>query len=51
LGTRISKKLPNGATPDDLGTIVSAACLAHDLGNPPFGHGGEEGMIYWFETK
>jgi dGTPase len=43
--------LPRGYTADDLGTIVHAACLAHDLGNPPFGHGGEEGMIYWFETK
>ncbi len=51
LGTRIAGKLPKAITADDLGTIVSAACLAHDLGNPPFGHGGEEGMIYWFETK
>lgn len=51
LGIRIAEKLPKGVTPDDLGTIVSAACLAHDLGNPPFGHGGEEGMIYWFETN
>jgi dGTPase len=51
LGNRISTKLPRGYSADDLGTIVHAACLAHDLGNPPFGHGGEEGMIYWFETK
>jgi dGTPase len=51
LGTRIRRDLPRRTTPDDLGTIVHAACLAHDLGNPPFGHGGEEGMIYWFETK
>ena len=51
LGNRIAKELPRGYTADDLGTIVHAACLAHDLGNPPFGHGGEEGMQYWFETK
>jgi dGTPase len=51
LGSRILKDLPEGCTPDDLGTIVHAACLAHDLGNPPFGHGGEEGMIHWFESN
>jgi dGTPase len=51
LGSKIAKELPKGFTADDLGTIVHAACLAHDLGNPPFGHGGEEGMIYWFETN
>ena len=27
---------------EEIGTIVSAACLAHDLGNPPFGHSGEK---------
>jgi dGTPase len=51
LGQRISDDLPTGCMPEDLGTIVQAACLAHDLGNPPFGHGGEEGMIHWFETN
>jgi dGTPase len=33
---------------DELGTIVSAACLAHDLGNPPFGHAGEEAISRFF---
>ena len=33
---------------DQIGFIVSAACLAHDLGNPPFGHSGEEAIATFF---
>ena len=33
---------------DEIGTIVSTACLAHDLGNPPFGHSGEEAISCFF---
>jgi len=33
---------------NELGSIVSAACLAHDLGNPPFGHAGEEAISKYF---
>lgn len=32
----------------DIDIIVSAACLAHDLGNPPFGHSGEETISSYF---
>ncbi|MEK9628341.1 MAG: dNTP triphosphohydrolase [Nitrospinota bacterium] len=32
----------------DFGAIVAAACLAHDIGNPPFGHSGEAAISQWF---
>ncbi|MEG0454723.1 MAG: dNTP triphosphohydrolase, partial [Bacteroides sp.] len=32
----------------EIGSIVSAACLAHDLGNPPFGHSGEKAIATFF---
>jgi dGTPase len=35
----------------DFGAIVSAAALAHDLGNPPFGHSGEDAIRHWFKTS
>lgn len=33
---------------EEIGTIVSAACLAHDMGNPPFGHSGESAISTFF---
>lgn len=34
----------------DFGYILQAACLAHDIGNPPFGHAGEEAIGYYFHS-
>ncbi len=33
---------------NSLGTIVATACLAHDMGNPPFGHSGEKAIQTFF---
>ena len=54
LGTSIANKLiakhPELADSHvpEIGSIVSAACLAHDLGNPPFGHSGEKAISTYF---
>ena len=37
--------------PSDFGEVASAAALAHDLGNPPFGHSGEDAIRHWFKTS
>ncbi len=39
-------KLPVDA--NAIAEIVGAACLAHDIGNPPFGHAGEDTIRHWF---
>lgn len=36
---------------NSLANIVQAACVAHDIGNPPFGHSGEAAMGDWFAEK
>lgn len=37
-----------GSLMEEIGTIVSTACLAHDMGNPPFGHSGEKAIQAFF---
>ena len=46
----ISERYPElrGSQLEQIGQIVSTACLAHDLGNPPFGHSGEKAIQTFF---
>ncbi len=48
LHDQLNSGLPAGVSPADVGVIVQAACLAHDIGNPPFGHAGEYAIRDWF---
>lgn len=33
---------------NEMGSVISAACIAHDIGNPPFGHSGEKAISTYF---
>jgi dGTPase len=41
-------ELQNELSSYDIGCIVAAACLSHDIGNPPFGHSGEDAIREYF---
>jgi len=43
-------QLKNEFTKFHFGEVVAAACLAHDIGNPPFGHSGENAIAEYFKT-
>lgn len=44
----LKKKLLDDSKCGTIPAIVSAACLAHDIGNPPFGHSGEDSISEYF---
>lgn len=52
LGVNTARKLKNVGVNDpagSFGSILSSAALIHDLGNPPFGHFGEDSIGIWFD--
>ena len=53
-GKHLIEKYPDlaekGYRANDFGTIVAAAALSHDIGNPPFGHSGEKSIGEYFKS-
>ena len=48
VGRELNKRYKLSVDANGISEIVSAACLAHDIGNPPFGHAGEDTIRHWF---
>lgn len=55
-GVHLAEKYSSSFSPQslefykyDLANVISAACLAHDIGNPAFGHSGEEAICSYFK--
>lgn len=58
IGEYIAKEYQNDLTEEsknfydyNLNNVVAAACLCHDIGNPAFGHSGEDAIASYFERN
>ncbi len=58
VGEFISKRYKNDLAPEsqnfyqhNLQNVIAAACLCHDVGNPAFGHSGEDAIASYFEKN
>ncbi|SIS64236.1 dGTPase [Chryseobacterium ureilyticum] len=58
IGEFIAEDYKNELTEDsknfylyNLGNVIAAACLCHDVGNPAFGHSGEDAIASYFERN
>lgn len=49
VASRLKDKYTDCPELQEIGSVVSAACLAHDMGNPPFGHSGEDAISSFFD--
>ena len=55
-GARIAEKYPDAGENFrefyryELASVIASACLAHDIGNPPFGHSGEDAIRAFFTS-
>lgn len=51
VGSKLLEKHKLDLVAAEPGTVVATACLMHDIGNPPFGHSGEDAIRDWFDNS